>query len=118
MTTRLETDANTAAERNTVLFRTYWSEGSHLFLAQVFFTPKADIPENLTFNLNGSNFAAQHPQGIRELWNKLLGELKDTDNIIGYCNEHDDGHPNLYFARAWFDAMYYNEGLTYTIDYL
>lgn len=112
MTTRLETDANTSAERNTVLFRTYWNEGSLLFLAQVFFTPEADIPEGLTFNPNGSNFTAQHPQGIRELWNRLLKELDGTDNIIGFCNEHDDGHPTCYFARAWFDALYYNESTT------
>jgi len=106
MTTYQENNVETSAGRCTILFRCYWCTKSLNFLAQVFCTSKADIPDIWSFSKTGSNITAEHPQGVQYAWKKLLKETENTKNTIGFANEMNNGHPMCTYAKSWFDNVY------------
>lgn len=106
MKTYQECDANTSAQRCTILFRCYWCPISFAFLAQIFCTSNVDEPKKWSFSRTGSEITAEHPQGIQYAWKKLLKETEGTQNTIAFANEMHNGHPTCTHANDWFNQMY------------
>ena len=99
-------NTETSSQRCDVLFRCYWNPKTFEFIAQIFFTSKAELPLKCSFERRGNNIVAEHPQGIKAAWYLLIEELKDTKNKIGFCNENYNGHPTCTYANDWFDRMF------------